>query len=345
MQRSMRPDTAFHIICERDVGLFSLIQQVISHIPWAFREGRCPIVHFGSNCAYWTPSGYAERDTVWEYYFQPLIEGFGVEVIPAQFLKEIKAKYPSGPYKSLDERSIASTDFGSHPSLRGKTIDIPYEWLDPPKQLRVRTRKIFEEFIRPRDYLALKVDAFFGDKMAGHPVLGVHARGTDAVDDQSKGFRVGSLRLDRYQSFIDRFLKAHQDAKVFVATDEETVLEHLVSAYGEKVLSYPSIRRKGGVAAGRGPMGNRMPGYVTESRDIAARNGEEAVVEFLLLSRCGSLIHNGSSLARTVLLATPNMRHVNVHFRSAPLLTRARTAVDGARSNLLYRWKSDAPGY
>ena len=35
-----------HLICERDVGPFSLIQQAIAHVSWALQEGRIPIVYF-----------------------------------------------------------------------------------------------------------------------------------------------------------------------------------------------------------------------------------------------------------------------------------------------------------
>ena len=56
-----------------------------------------------------------------------------------------------------------------------------------------------------------------------------------------------------------------------------------------------------------------MPAYIAQDRDRAARNGEEAIIEYLLLSRCQVLIHNGSGLARTVLLKVPEMPHVNTH--------------------------------
>lgn len=50
-----------------------------------------------------------------------------------------------------------------------------------------------------------------------------------------------------------------------------------------------------------------------DDRDKAARNGEEAVIEYLLLAQCNYLVHNGSSIARTVLLKVPEMPHVNTH--------------------------------
>ena len=58
-----------------------------------------------------------------------------------------------------------------------------------------------------------------------------------------------------------------------------------------------------------------MPAYITRDRDIAARNGEEAVIEYLLLTQCNILIHNGASLPRTVLLTNENLTHVNTHYR------------------------------
>ena len=79
----MDPGTErFHVICERDVGLFSLIQQVISNIPWAVKENRIPIVYFGDNTCYWTPHGYRGRQTVWEYYFEPVVTEYPASTIP-----------------------------------------------------------------------------------------------------------------------------------------------------------------------------------------------------------------------------------------------------------------------
>jgi hypothetical protein len=65
-----------------------------------------------------------------------------------------------------------------------------------------------------------------------------------------------------------------------------------------------------------------MPAYIAQDRDVAARNGEGAVVEYLLLSRCHHLVHNGSSLARTVLLNVPELPHTNTHRRSVVLDSR-----------------------
>ena len=85
----------FHIICERDVGLFSLIQQVIANVPWAVKENRIPVVYFGENTCYWTPNGYRGRRTVWEYYFEPLVPGHPVASLPDPIRKVVEADRPS----------------------------------------------------------------------------------------------------------------------------------------------------------------------------------------------------------------------------------------------------------
>jgi hypothetical protein len=103
-----------------------------------------------------------------------------------------------------------------------------------------------------------------------------------------------------------------------VATDEQASLDHVTKAFGRRVVAYDSVRHQGGEAAGQGPTGWIMPAYIARDRDVAAMNGEDAVIEYLLLSRCHYLVHNGSSLARTVLLNAPRLPHTNTHRRSVP---------------------------
>jgi hypothetical protein len=155
--------------------------------------------------------------------------------------------------------------------------------------------------------------------MAEAPVIGVHVRGTDAVSEQEvRPHRRGSLVLTRYVAELHRLLEVVPTAKILVATDDDRSLQYLRRAFPGRVIAYSSVRHRQGDGAGEGPTGWLMPAYIAHNRDLAARNGEEAVIEYLLLSRCAYLIHNGSSLARTALLNAPNLPHTNTHtmFRS-----------------------------
>jgi hypothetical protein len=310
-----------HIISERDVGLFSLIQQVIATIPWAVAENRVPVVHFGNGTCYWTPNGHRGGRTVWEYYFEPVVRGYPASSIPEPVQARIAADRPS-PYEVgylVDRHTFVSNHFGDHPQLSGAALPIPYQWDDPDDTLRREAKLIIDSSIRPRAYLLQKADDFFARHMAGHHLIGVHARGTDATSKQElRTFRQGSLVLSRYVAEIGRLLEVQPRAKIFVASDDQSSLDYLVKAFGHRVIAYESVRHHGGEAAGQGPTGWIMPAYIARDRDVAARNGEDAVIEYLLLSRCHYLVHNGSSLARTVLLNAPRLPHTNTHRRSIP---------------------------
>jgi hypothetical protein len=316
-----------HIICERDVGLFSLIQQVIANIPWAIAENRVPVVYFGPNTCYWTPNGYRGRDTVWEYYFEPLVPDYSASRIPERVRERISSVRLSAFEVGYlaDELAFVSNHFGDHPALRGATLPIPYEWDDPSDALRRRAKVIIDSYIRPRPFILQKVSDFFARHMAGHRVIGVHARGTDATSERERrAFRQGSLVLSRYSAEIERLLDLEPTAKILVASDEQSSLDYLAGVFGQRVIAYDAVRHRGGEAAGNGPTGWIMPAYITQDRDLAARNGEEAIIEYLLLSRCGHLVHNASSLARTVLLNAPDLPHTNTHCRPAPSRVKAQ---------------------
>jgi hypothetical protein len=150
--------------------------------------------------------------------------------------------------------------------------------------------------------------------MSADYIIGIHARGTDAISkEEIRPHRQGSLMLSKYSATLHDLLNVHPEAGVFVATDDQASLDYFEKEFGSRVISYDSIRHEGGTLAGEGPTGWIMPAYIAADRDRAARNGEEAVIEYLLLSRCDHLLHNGGSLARTVLLNAPHLPHTNTH--------------------------------
>lgn len=308
-----------HVICERDVGLFSLIQQVIANIAWASRENRIPIAYFRERTCYWTPNGYRNKDTVWEYYFEPLFADYPADSVPPCVRAIITQNHPHAQEIGYfaDELTFVSNHFGDHSDLKGKALFIPYLTEDPSDAVRRAASAIIRDFIRPRPYIHGKVNQFFKEHLEGHYVIGVHVRGTDAVSEQEvREHRKGSLKLVNYVYEIEALLKREPDARIFVATDEQVSLEYLKATFGNRVIAYESIRDQNGMAAGNGPTGWIMPGYICNNRDRAAQNGEEAVIECLMLARCNYLVHNGSSLSRTVLLNDPHMPHVNTHWQA-----------------------------
>jgi hypothetical protein len=310
---------ALHIICERDVGLFSLIQQVISNIPWAIREGRTPVVCYRDRTCYWTPDGYAGKSTVWEYYFEPVFEGYSAADIPPAILKEISSNHPSPiePGYPVGGESFVTAHFGDHPDLENLTLRIPFELEDPTPAVRIEAHEIIKQFVHPRKYIQRKVDRFLAENVGKRPIIGVHVRGTDATSaKEERAYREGSLDLNRYEQEIEKQAKIWPTAKILVATDDKSSLDRLRSRFGDRVISYATILHQQGEPASEGPTGWIMPAYIAGDRNTAARNGEEAVIEYLLLSHSCHLVHNGASLARTVLLNAPRLAHTNTHSKA-----------------------------
>jgi hypothetical protein len=311
-----RTPPMLHVIRERDVGLFSLIQQVIANVPWALSEGRVPVADLGERTCYWLPGGWHSSQSVWEYYFAPLVDGFPAAAVPAdarviidqRFLDQNKVGFGVG------ESCFITNHFGDHRSLRTVAPQIPYMTGNPEAKLRRQTAAIIDAHVRPRQHVARKADVFFDKHLRGHDVIGVHVRGTDAVSKrETRDYRQGSLDLVRYVETLERLLVERPGAKVLVATDAQASLDALLEAFGQRVVAYDAVRHQEGEAAGSGPTGCIMPAYIAGDRRRAAQNGEDAVVEYLLLRRCGHLVHNAASLAVTVLLAEPTLLHTNTH--------------------------------
>jgi Nodulation protein Z (NodZ) len=308
-----------HIICERDVGLFSLIQQVISNVAWAIEESRTPVVYFQGRTCYWTPNGYHDGDTVWEYYFEPLVSGYSADRL-APHVRAIIDEQPPLSHELgyfADEHTFVSGHFGDHPDLEGKSLFIPYLTEDPNDPVRRAASGIIRDFVRPRPYIREQVEQFFKAHLEGHYVIGVHIRGTDAISKKEmRPHRKGSLNMVNYVREIEGLLDREPEAKIFVATDAEVSLNYLKASFGNRIVACESIRHQNGEAAGMGPTGWLMPAYIAGDREQAARNGAEAVIEWLMLTRSNYLVHNGSSLSRTVLLSDPDMPHINTHWQA-----------------------------
>lgn len=313
--------TLLHVICERDVGLFSLVQQVIAHIPWAFSEGRVPVANYRERCCYWTPAGHHGKHSVWEYYFEPIVAAYPAGRISNELLHRIAENFPQqnelGYFASAT--AFVTNHYGDHPVLSGRAPQIPYATADPDDALRLETSRIVRDFVRPRPYIERKVNAFYEQRMRGSEVIGVHVRGTDAVSArETREYRRGSLDLPRFVHEIRELLRERPRALLFVATDAQSSLDYLTDHFGQRVVAYDAIRHVAGEPAGQGPTGCIMPAYIANDAETAAQNGEDAVAEYLLLARCAHLVHNGASLATTVLLREPALGHTNTHRAAEP---------------------------
>jgi hypothetical protein len=270
-------------------------------------------VYYRENNCYWTPKGYRDRDTVWEYYFEPVIPNYPVSCIPVHIRDLISTKPPIRTELGYfaDELAFVSNNPGGHIKFDGERLKGTKEEGHSDK-LRRTASGIIRTHVRPRAYITERVDCFFDEHLAGRFVIGVHIRGTDALVDPRRKLKESRINFKRYFATIEQLLRQQPDACIFVASDTQLSVDRMRERFGNRVVACDSIRHESGELAGMGPTGRIMPAYLTGDSDRAARNGEEAVIEYLLLSRCNFLVHNGSSIPHTVLLTAPGMPASNM---------------------------------
>jgi hypothetical protein len=308
-----------HVICDRDVGLFSLVLSVIAHVNWAMSERRLPIVYYREGNCYWTPNGYRDRNTVWEYYFEPVIPEYPASSIPPHIRKLIRSKPPVPTERGYfaDEFAFVSNHSGADIEFDGERGLKSYG--NPSDRLRQATSAIIRDYVRPRVYIKEKVDRFFGEHLADRPVIGVHIRGTDSLVDPHRLLKESQIHFQKYFALVEQLLRTQPNARIFVCSDAQSSVDRMRERFGNRVIAYDSIRHERGHSVGRGPTGRIMPAYLTQDPDRAAKSGEEAIIEYLLLCRCNYLVHNGSGFAQTVLLTVPNLPACNALSKLSPL--------------------------
>ena len=112
--------------------------------------------------------------------------------------------------------------------------------------------------------------------MAYRTSIGRHIRGTDKRAVGKRCVLQKVIPPRKYRPLIARFLAAHPDARVFVATDQVQLLEEIPQ---DRTLSTDSLRSSG---QGRGS-------NVFEQSGDGFRKGAEVLIDALLVSRCDSL--------------------------------------------------------
>jgi hypothetical protein len=149
---------------------------------------------------------------------------------------------------------------------------------------------LIRRHIRVKTHVRDSVDVFVRDRFDDAFVVGVHYRGTDKVEEAPRV---------PYAQAIAAVGDAVRQAggrpwKLFVATDEQAFLDYARRSYPDRVICQDAIRSIDGQSL-----------HVRLAGDY--RNGEGAVLDCLLLSRCDYLIRTESELSLCSTLFNPDL--------------------------------------
>ena len=174
-------------------------------------------------------------------------------------------------------------------------------------------RSLARKYLRPRPELLAEADRFAAAHFGGRPLIAVHVRGSDKVEEVSDLEDV----LAEYFRVLDERLRARPEAGIFLLTDDERVRAVYEQRYGARLVATTCARSSSNV--GVHYMANRDP----------ARIGIEVMVDTYLAARCSEFIglgYSNVSLYVSYLKAWPpgscNLLDANAHeaWNVVPLL-------------------------
>ena len=255
-------------------GFFTQFLIVLNQLHFARAHRLEPVIN--QDHSYHPHFEKGRGSSVWEYYFETASE---------TSLDDLRDVDP-GSISLIDPSRQLSLTLGDSPAEPADPEEAE-AWL---RRLRSRGADLVERFVRVRPEVMARVSELESSRWGAAPVLGIHLRGTN----RGRGL-AGSTRCRRrtcvacpgpagLPAYVDLFLEAHPDALLFVATDQQQFLDHLVSRYGDRATFSDSARSTD----------HRPP--VAVSDDGPYELGLQVLQDCLLLSRSSMLLRCASNV-------------------------------------------------
>lgn len=180
-------------------------------------------------------------------------------------------------------------------------IDVPEsEFRDvfmvtPTKEHIQKIRNIYyniiNKYVHLNDKLKNIIDTFYEQNFKNKKVLGVHLRGTDHPDKKKMADYMNNLR-NIFKNFDI----------MFIATDEQYRYDYVKAFYGDRALTYNSIKSVDESALHTSPYSDGA---------FKKKIGEDVIVEAYLLAKCNFLaLGTNSNVNYFSRAINPNIEHI-----------------------------------
>jgi hypothetical protein len=158
---------------------------------------------------------------------------------------------------------------------------------------------LIQKYIHFRPHILEKVEQFQDSYFQDHYMIGVHYRGTDNPES--------SPAYEKYLQEMGKVIEALPDYRFFLATDEQPFIDFMKSAFPGRICyqldAYRSTR--GGTPLHMNPLLDHW------------KQGEEAILDCLLLSKCSLLMLTYSNVSLWAALLNPQARVINMSKKSS----------------------------
>ena len=170
------------------------------------------------------------RVNSWNWYFQPVNRG--LETQAERVLCPLLVENAGDLFQIFPELSlILNYSFKNRSKVAG--------FEDSPiitTKERMRINKLIKQYVKPNSKITDKVSKFYYRYLAGYTVLGVHVRGTDHWTETNE------QRLPPLMSWVKSaraiLETLSQPRKIFIASDNDEVIEKFVTFFGKDMVSF-----------------------------------------------------------------------------------------------------------
>jgi hypothetical protein len=284
--RAAAAGARYLLVREWSHGFWSDVDHVLGMCLLAEITGRIPVVWWGAQSRF---TADAARNA-WDPFFEPVSDA-ALRELEAPALRRFPAKWRetplSGPIRQrwtgdgsrlasielLDrDEEVVVSDF--HSNLNAILPWLPASHALAGAPLPEAYRALVRKYLRPRPQIAAEVERFASAHFGGAPLIAVHVRGSDKVEEVS----ALEATLRGYFEPLEQKLRARPQARIFLLTDDERVRAFYGERYGERVLATSCTRATSNVGVH----------YLAERDPV--RTGIEVMVDAYLAARCGEFI-------------------------------------------------------
>ena len=176
------------------------------------------------------------RVNSWNWYFEPVNRGLETQVekvlcpLVVGNVGDFVGTFP-------DLRPILNNSFKNRSTVVG--------FADSPiitTKERMRINKLMKQYVNPNSRIIKRVSKFYHRYLAGYSVLGVHVRGTDHWTETVEQ-RLPSL-LSWVKSARTILENLPQQRKIFIASDNDEVIETFLAFFGKETVSFILFLRR-----------------------------------------------------------------------------------------------------
>lgn len=181
--------------------------------------------------------------------------------------------------------------------------------------------RYYSKYIVPNPHISDYVEKFKKENMSGRFVIGAHVRHPSHSIEQPGG-RIPTVKL--YFEIIDNEIKLARNARekpfVFLATDQESVVQLFLERYGDMLIYRNDVMR---TSLEQDTHYERLDGRhknqegfqiqhltAADPHKWNTRMGEEVIIDTMLLARSSVFVHITSNIATAAAYMNPTMKMV-----------------------------------